>query len=634
MQKFLSTCFLALLCLPLTIGIGSASTLDQVVQSPNAGHPEGSAPHRSGDSRSDYSSFADFGLVDKYQDPGAGEVNPVFLPAPVTVYDSANQTSYRFNPEYPQISNQSNSKLIDERISGLNSAFGIPVFSDKSRGKIIPTIGDSLFSLRVEVRQLADRPSPKIHIQILTQEMDSRFGLVHLQQDSLLLDQGTFMDGTFGFWQGEQHLPLSQSIARLRISFEERDLMKDFWISPGDSLRISYDPGTGTLSFLGPQADKFRFQQELHDLAYQFRQEINPTMILSSVDRILDTPEKLAQYQVVSDNYKPGWNRKMEWLTTEQARLQRSEYLIRKARTHPILKAIAEKDQQLDSGLLNWLRLYWEGKLRKEALDFITLAKGDSEEWGRLLMGFGFSAGLEEEHLGKGPLPIELVEAGYVQYILLEDAMEIPFGKLIDTLPARLREDLMAFYLIREYKNLPDAKVLLADQIKRTSEAWKRDYLTDILESNLQGSQLLNHPFLDEEGNEVYPESWKGKLVVIDFWLSGCSSCFAFAKNKFLPLLEEFAGHPDILFVTITGDDKPELWKNSLAKGIYTNSKSQNLFAGGISHPTLSQYHIQAFPAQLLLDKEGRILQSGGFPSNLEGWRTLLQTYLLQNSQP
>lgn len=95
MKKFLFTCFPALLCLPVTSGIGSASTLDQVVQSPNAEHPKGSAPYRGGDSRSDYSSFADFGLVDKYQDLGAGKEGAVSLPAPVTVFAGSSQNESR-----------------------------------------------------------------------------------------------------------------------------------------------------------------------------------------------------------------------------------------------------------------------------------------------------------------------------------------------------------------------------------------------------------------------------------------------------------------------------------------------------------------------------------------------------------
>jgi thiol-disulfide isomerase/thioredoxin len=82
MEKFLLTCFLALLCL-----YGS-TTIARVADSPTDGADlvdKVSGPHRGGETRPDTYSSEEFGLFDKYLDPGAGEETSGSLPAPVTV---------------------------------------------------------------------------------------------------------------------------------------------------------------------------------------------------------------------------------------------------------------------------------------------------------------------------------------------------------------------------------------------------------------------------------------------------------------------------------------------------------------------------------------------------------------------
>ncbi|GAB2493406.1 hypothetical protein GCM10027164_24040 [Algoriphagus taiwanensis] len=415
----------------------------------------------------------------------------------------------------------------------------------------------------------------------------------------------------------------------MEIKLGTQILIQDLWVQPNDSLRVNMDRDTGKLLFLGPQKEKFRLQVQLQDLALAENKSINPIMLISSKDRILDSPEKIAQYQRIEENQAVGWNRKMELLAEDSERLHRARFLLNTTgQNHPVFRELIRYGDDLDPQFYDWLWLYWKGKLRKQALDFMVLTQSSSPEWGQLLL----ENALEEEELNRvnflKEYPLEFVEALYVENYLLEIYSGISFIHLTEALPKNLQNQVNAFFLVRQYKELEVADSLIAGLLDRTESPWIKEYLQDILLANLKGSEFLNEPFWNEQGEPVYPESWKGKLVFLDFWLSGCGACLAFARNKFLPLLEEFGSLSDILFVTITGDKDLAHWKSTLAQDQLTTPKALNLFAHGVSHPALKQYHIQAFPEQMLLDKDGKILQIGGFPQDLEGWRQLLQSYL------
>jgi thiol-disulfide isomerase/thioredoxin len=486
----------------------------------------------------------------------------------------------------------------------------------------------SLF-LRIELESSTPNPTTNLGITLSSQELDARYNYTLQVQDSLSLSPGEFLGGTMGLQLGEIKIPFQGDFGRLQIKLDSQILLQNIWVQPNDSLRLSIDQRTGKLLFLGPHKEKFRLQVQLQDLASAWTKTINPIMLTSSKERILDSPEKVTDYQKIIEIQSFGWNRKMELLSEDSERLQRAKFLLNSAgQDHPVFQELIRYRDQLDPEHYDWLWLHWKGKLRKQALDFMLLTQASSPEWGQLLL----ENALEAEELSKiesiREFPMEFTEALYVEHYLLEIYTGISFTHLTETLPADLQNQVNAFFLVRQYKDLADADSLISELLDRPASPWIKEYLQGILLANLQGSEFINEPFWNEQGDPVYPESWKGKLVFLDFWLSGCGACLAFAKNKFLPLLEEFGSHPDILFVTITGDSDRELWKSTLAKNQLTTAQTLDLFAGGVTHPALKQYHVQAFPEQLLLDKEGKILRIGGFPSDLQGWKELLYAYL------
>lgn len=577
-----------------------------------------------------------FGLVDSDQDMRAGEEAFSLQSAPFPVFASKGKNAKHGT----YASNDTNLRSTLASMGG--KLDGSAIRQEEQEFTFVPNLlsshpsshlDSSFLFLRVEIESSQANPSQQVSITLSSQELDARHEYLLQVEDSMILSPGEFLEGAKGLQIGESKIPLQTGFGRLRIKMGNQSMLQDIWVQPNDSLRVTLDPRTGKLLFLGPHKNKFRLQVQLQDLASAWIKSINPIMLTSNKERLLDSPEKRTHYQTLSDNQALGWNRKLELLTEDSERLGRARFLLIGTREdHPVFEELKRYREDLEPDFYNWLWLYWKGKLRKHALDFMVLTQANSPEWGQQLLEYG----LEEEELKRiralEEFPMEFAEALYIENFLLEIYSGIPFADLTETLPVDLKNQVNAFFLVRQYKELAAPDSLISELIEKTANSWVRNYLQGLLTANLRGSEFINEPFWNERGESVYPESWKGKLVFLDFWLSGCGACMAFAKNKFHPLLEEFGTHPDILFVTITGDSDMELWKTSLSKNLFTTASAQNLYAAGITHPALKQYHIQAFPEQMLLDKEGRILQVGGFPSDLDGWRQLLQTYLTQDT--
>ncbi|WP_192349406.1 TlpA disulfide reductase family protein [Algoriphagus sp. Y33] len=484
------------------------------------------------------------------------------------------------------------------------------------------------FTLKGEIRPSADI-LPPLHYELRELELDSRYDYATILQDTLPLGTGQFFTGTGGMKTFQVRLPLGQPIARLHLLIGNQPLLEDIWVQPGDSLSVRYDRKSGRLLFSGPQAGKARLQLHLQEAARSAALGRNPVMILSDAAAMIGSPEREAQYRRVEEAYLPGWTRKMEWLETDADRMKRAGQLLEASgASHPVFGELARYKGELDPEFHRWLSMYWTGRLRGEALEFASYARPKSDDWGELLLRHGMDRkDLALAKAGK-TVPAEWAESVYLENRLLEQLTRIPFFNLTATLPPALRDQVDGLYLIREHKNLPQADSLIVKALNQSENPWVAEYLDRLYRGNLAGREILNRPFIGEDGHNVYPESWKGKLVFMDFWLSGCGACLKFAKSQFLPLMEKYKDHPDILFVTVSGDNDRARWKKSLAGGLYTSAASLDLYSGGTEHPVLRQYQIQSFPAQLLLDSGGKILRTGNFPDTLEGWDELVQTCL------
>ena len=154
-------------------------------------------------------------------------------------------------------------------------------------------------------------------------------------------------------------------------------------------------------------------------------------------------------------------------------------------------------------------------------------------------------------------------------------------------------------------------KDVLKEFVKSTPVVHDQQYakiFQHFLTSLSSQADAYNFELPDINGKILRLSDFKGKVVVLDFWFTGCIPCLELAKQMKI-IGEELRGL-NVVFITANADSKAEYWKASVATGQYTHSNSIDLYMGGTKSAMLKHYNISAFPRLIVIGKSGKIITS------------------------
>jgi len=154
--------------------------------------------------------------------------------------------------------------------------------------------------------------------------------------------------------------------------------------------------------------------------------------------------------------------------------------------------------------------------------------------------------------------------------------------------------------------------------------------LTFELDTNAlkKGSTQVNMPAIPftavtVKGDTVnFPEDFKGKFVLLDFWSTGCPHCIVDIQTCYRDLYKKFSG-PRFEILGIADDPK-----NKVEKFISQNMIKWPMIPAQ-SSPILESYRVPAYPALFLVNPDGIII-SKGQELNKEKINDVIGNYLNQ----
>ena len=134
------------------------------------------------------------------------------------------------------------------------------------------------------------------------------------------------------------------------------------------------------------------------------------------------------------------------------------------------------------------------------------------------------------------------------------------------------------------------------------------DSLLRTLKANLtMGSAAYQFKLQDTSGFFREYEEFKNKVILLDFWFTGCRACIEVHPK--LDSIISMYKDDQIVLISVSIDKDRKKWISSVDKEIYTSKHSINLFTNGAgdSHPIISHYLIGSYPKLILIDKNGKL---------------------------
>lgn len=182
-----------------------------------------------------------------------------------------------------------------------------------------------------------------------------------------------------------------------------------------------------------------------------------------------------------------------------------------------------------------------------------------------------------------------------------------------------LHDKLLAYWLIQLTGKNDLQPEYLENALAVMQSAYFKLIVEQLKDTYAKGQPVKDFDFKDANNKTVHLTDYKGKVVFIDMWFSGCSGCVHVAAS--LPHVEEtFKDRPDVVFVSLCIDGDRDLWLKSIDKNLvgkhythYTTSTTKYLYTAGTgsNNPFIKAYVPDGtYPRLLIIGKEGKVFSS------------------------
>ncbi len=335
----------------------------------------------------------------------------------------------------------------------------------------------------------------------------------------------------------------------------------------------------------GKGAEKYNIQEEIRN-------------IINDVNAIRNAPPAFDEdFNYNSDNaYSRETKAKIQYLESKRGQLSAHIYNILKADIIYRNAGIIE----------SWISAYIDRKLANEEP---KLAKSMREKFRAQYNKYL----LENPETGI-PVSDLIFSRKYIPYILSKtikcdfvvNGIEKSdlFNYLKNNYRGIIRDRLLTTYFLEpdftdrntDFKHLPEALTLVKSE----------DCLKEL--KKLEKAATYNFSLQDLNGKMVKMSDFAGKLVLIDFWFTGCGACKTYYKDHFSAIKSYFRDNTNVVFVSICIDENLASWKKSVYTNEYSSIDAVNLTTFGHNREVLRHYGISVFPSVLLIGKNNKVL--------------------------
>ena len=150
----------------------------------------------------------------------------------------------------------------------------------------------------------------------------------------------------------------------------------------------------------------------------------------------------------------------------------------------------------------------------------------------------------------------------------------------------------------------------LAELAMFVSDEKYRALIIDKAQKSTKGFPFRPFKLKNENGDDMTLENFKNKVVVLDYWYTGCINCVS-ATAAIRPTYERYSKNKDVVFATVCIDKDRNQWLKSIKGQKYTHSGYLNLYTNGqgADNDLIKYYNIIGYP-RLMMFKNGKLISS------------------------
>jgi cytochrome oxidase Cu insertion factor (SCO1/SenC/PrrC family) len=172
--------------------------------------------------------------------------------------------------------------------------------------------------------------------------------------------------------------------------------------------------------------------------------------------------------------------------------------------------------------------------------------------------------------------------------------------------------------LIKRYGFRPEFEKLLREYYAEPGFPEYKLYMKQKVEElrrRLNAHSAPDFALVDKNEQIITKDKFKGKLILIDFWFTGCTGCVQMVPVM-KKLEKEFSADTNIVFISVSIDKDKDKWLKSIAQQKYTSGGGLQLYTGGrgVRDSIIINNGISAYPSMIILDPYGRAINEFPFP--------------------
>ncbi|GAB3654922.1 hypothetical protein GCM10028791_25850 [Echinicola sediminis] len=450
--------------------------------------------------------------------------------------------------------------------------------------------------------------------------------------EKIVSQSGSVYGGNAGKEYITYRSPAFSDVGYLTINGGKGTFMERALVSPGDSVAIRVDLENGHTFFSGPDARKYRCQYELHLAHRAYMAQVPPVMYTGDTTAHFEEGNNRQDYRMAMENSIPMLL-PMQVVSYGDGSIPYIRSVLGlEVKDHPGYQVLRAYSEVLDRDFMASMEKELEGRIYGEKVQAFMRSFRHTEAFRALYQETIASLPLDRngDVLRSSPHYLDYLFDRCTLRAILEG---IPIYQVYGEYSAAVRDRLIGKYLVRFYRQLSSPEEKFTQGLATVETPWVLETISGLYQAQKVGAPFLETGFIGTDGKPVASESFKGKVVLLDFWFTGCSASSKMHHNYLRPATEAIGRTGDFELVSISRDRDKAKWLQSIREGKYTDEAYTNLWTGGPDHEVLEFYNIHAFPTLMLLDREGKIRKVGNFPEDPQELAELIDQLIAEPYQ-